>query len=51
VAKRYQALTDTLMLLLDQTGVESDASFVDSIDQWLADGDGAAGPGIGGDHG
>ena len=51
VAKRYQALTDTLMLLLDQTGVESDAAFVDSIDQWLAGGDGAAGPGIGGDHG
>jgi TIR domain len=50
-AKRYQALTDTLMLLLDQTGVESDASFVDSIDQWLAGDDGPAGPRIGGDHG
>jgi hypothetical protein len=50
LAKRYQALTDKLTVLLAQTGDEADASFVDRIDWWLA-GDGSAGQGTGGDHG
>jgi hypothetical protein len=36
LAKRYQDLTDELMLLLGQTGAEIDASFVDRIEQWQA---------------
>ena len=49
LARRYQVLTDKLILLLDQAGDEVDASFVDRIEQWLA-GDGSAGQGTGGDH-
>lgn len=47
---RYQALTTKLMLLLDQTGEESDASFIDRIEHWLAGGDDLAGPRRGADH-
>jgi hypothetical protein len=43
LTKRYQDLTDELMLLLGQTGAEADASFVDRIEQWLAVEDGTAG--------
>jgi hypothetical protein len=50
LAKRYQALTDKLTVLLGQTGDEADDSFVDRIEGWLA-GNGSAGQGTGGDHG
>ena len=45
LARRYQALTDKLTVLLDQTG----DSFVDRIEDWLAGG-GPAGQRTGGDH-
>jgi hypothetical protein len=35
--RRHEALTDKLLLLLDQTGDQADASFAARVEQWLAD--------------
>jgi hypothetical protein len=43
VISRYQALTDKLMILLDQTGDGADASFSDRMDEWLNEDAGPAG--------
>jgi len=40
LTKRYQALTDELLLLLGDSGVAADASFADRMEQWLANEDG-----------
>lgn len=37
---QYQALTDRLMTLLEQTGDPADASFIDRMEDWLDDEDG-----------
>jgi len=51
LTSRYQALTDRLMILLDQTGDRADASFIDRMERWLAVEDGTAGQQTGEEHG
>jgi hypothetical protein len=50
LTERYQALTDELMLLLGDSGVAADASFVGRMEQWLSGEDGPAGQQAGGEH-
>jgi TIR domain len=49
--RRYHALTDKLLFLLDQTGDQADASFIDRMEQWQADEGSPAGQQTDGEHG
>ena len=51
LTRRYQALTDKLMIVLDQTGDPADTSFLDKMERWLAGEDGPAGQQAGGERG
>lgn len=51
LSSRYEALTDRLMSLLEQTGEAADASFLDRMDEWLTDASGEAGQQMGREHG